>query len=73
MMTLDLLGISFGGLGSNMLFYAGITVLLGSVAIFDDLLASHLETKPIFVGSIMGNTVKLSLGIGLVLMGWRLV
>ena len=45
-------------------------VLLGSVAIFDDLLASHLETKPIFIGSIVGNAVKLPLGIGLVSMGW---
>ena len=29
-----------------------------------------LDTKPIFIGSIVGNAVKLPLGIGLVLMGW---
>ena len=69
MIVLGLLGISFGGLGSSMFFYAGIMVLLGSVTIFDDLLASHLETKPIFIGSIVGNAVKLPLGIGLVSMG----
>ena len=70
MMTLGLLGLSFGGLSSDMLFYGGIMVLLGSIAVFDDLLASHLETRPIFIGSIVGNAVRLPLGIGLVLMGW---
>ena len=70
MMILSLLGLPFGGLGSDMLFYAGVMVLLSSVAVFDDLLASHLETKPIFIGSIVGNAVKLPLGIGLVSMGW---
>ena len=70
MIILGLLGISFGSLGSDMLFYAGVMVLLSSVAVFDDLLASHLETKPIFIGSIVGNAVKLPLGIGLVSMGW---
>ena len=70
MMALSLLGLSFGSLGSDMLFYGGIIVLLGSTTVFDDLLASHLETKPIFIGAIVGNAVKLPLGIGLVLMGW---
>jgi len=56
-----------------MLFYGGIIVLLGSTTVFDDLLASHLETKPIFIGAIVGNAVKLPLGIGLVLMGWEWV
>ena len=70
MMALSLLGLSFGSLGSDMLFYGGIIVLLGSTTVFDDLLVSHLETKPIFIGSIAGNAVKLPLGIGLVSMGW---
>ncbi|RLE89430.1 MAG: hypothetical protein DRN04_16310, partial [Thermoprotei archaeon] len=68
--VLGLLGVSFGGLGSDMLFYAGVMVLLSPMVVFDDLLASHLETKPIFLGSIVGNAVKLPLGIGLVSMGW---
>ena len=70
MMGLSLLGLSFGSLGGDMLFYGGIIVLLGSITVFDDLLASHLETKPIFIGSVVGNVVKLFLGIGLVSMGW---
>jgi len=52
MMTLGLLGLSFGSLGSDMLFYRGIIVLLGSIAVFNDLLASHLETKPISLGRL---------------------
>jgi len=70
MIVLGLLGLSFGGLDSDMLFYAGVLVLLNLVLVFDDLLASHLETKPIFIGSIVGNAVKLPLGISLVSLGW---
>jgi len=70
MIVLGLLGLSFGGLDSDMLFYAGVMVLLNLVLVFDDLLASHLETKPIFIGSIVGNAVKLPLGLGLVSLGW---
>ena len=70
MIVLGLLGLSFGGLDGDMLFYAGVTVLLNLVLVFDDLLASHLDTKPIFIGAVVGNAVKLPLGIGLVLMGW---
>lgn len=47
----------------------GVMVLLNLVLVFDDLLASHLETKPIFIGSIVGNAVKLPLGISLVSLG----
>ena len=43
--------------------------MLNLVLVFDDLLASHLETKPIFIGSIVGNAVKLPLGISLVSLG----
>jgi len=70
MIVLGLLGLPLGGLDASMLFYAGVMVLLNTVVVFDDLLASHLETKPIFIGSIVGNAVKLSLGIGLISLGW---
>ena len=61
MMTLSLLGLSFGSLCSDMLFYGGIIVLSGLIMVFDDLLALHMETKPIFIGSIVGNADKLFL------------
>lgn len=60
------------GLGGGVLLYAGVIVALGPAAAFDELLASHLETKPVFLGSLIGNAVKLLLGVGLVAagMGW---
>jgi len=70
MIVLGLSGASFGSLSSDILLYGGIIVLLSSVTVFDSLLASHLETKPIFIGAVVGNAVRLPLGIGLVLMGW---
>ena len=70
MIVLGLFGASFGSLSNDVLLYGGIIVLLSSVAVFDSLLASHLETKPIFIGAVVGNAVRLPLGIGLVLMGW---
>ncbi len=70
MMVLSLVKLSFWGLSSDMLFFAGVMVLLGSVTVFDSLLASHLETKPIFIGAVVGNAVRLPLGIGLVMFGW---
>ncbi|HID16023.1 MAG TPA: hypothetical protein EYP16_04385, partial [Candidatus Atribacteria bacterium] len=57
------------GLG-GMVFWAGVMVSLGWMAIFDALLASCLETKPIFIGSVVGNVVRLPLGIGLVMAGF---
>lgn len=70
MMAFSLFGLVSRYLNGGMLFYAGVMVVLGSVVIFDDLLASHLETKPIFIGSVVGNVVRLPLGVGLVLLGW---
>ena len=70
MIILGLSGASFGSLSSDILLYGGIIVLLSSVNVFDSLLSSHLETKPIFIGAVVGNAVRLPLGIGLVSMGW---
>jgi len=70
MMALGSAGLSLGSLTADMLFFAGLIVALSSITIFDSLLASHLETKPIFLGSIVGNALRLPLGICLILMGW---
>ena len=70
MIILSLTGSSFGDLSGNIPFFAGIIIILGSLSVFDGLLTSHLETKPIFIGSAVGNAVRLPLGIGLVIAGF---
>jgi len=68
--ALGLLRISFNGLSGDMFFFTGIIVLLSSLTLFESLLVSHVETKPILLGYILANAVRLPLGIGLVLNGW---
>jgi len=70
MMGMGLAGLSFGGLSADMLFYGGVMVLLGSVGVFDSLLSSHLVTWPVFLGSVVGNAVRVPLGVVLVASGW---
>ena len=70
MVILGLLGVSIGSLTADMLFYAGIIVVLNTTLVFDELLISHLNTRPIFIGALIGNAVRLPLGVCLVLVGW---
>ncbi len=70
MILLGLKGISIYSITSKMLLYAGIMVALNSSLVLDPLLIAYLTTKPLFLGSLLGQAIRFPVGVGLVLAGW---
>ncbi len=63
-------GWSLGNISPEMLRVASIIVMLGFTSIINSFLLSFLKTNVLFLCALLGNTLKLGIGIALVLYGW---
>ena len=70
MYILGVLGITFGNYKPQMLQTASILVFLGIGTSFSALLITYLKTEFMLIASIIGNILKFTLGVTLVLLGY---
>lgn len=70
MVIMGLSGLSIYNIKGDMLFYAGLMVIFNSSLLFDPLLISYLETKPLFIATVLGQAIRVPVGVGLVYIGW---
>lgn len=70
-LSLGLSGYTFGEFTSKMFVFVGVFVLISGFSFIpDSLIVSMLRTDLKFIMTLAGNSLKLSLGLALVYMGW---
>ncbi|ADI31984.1 polysaccharide biosynthesis protein [Staphylothermus hellenicus] len=70
LVAFGLAGLSFSGFTPAMLFYTGLLVMLGSSTTISSALVSMLRTDIVSIASILGNALKIIVGVFLVWIGW---